>query len=240
MLAFVSELRECRIEALDGEMGKVQDLFFDDRHWAVRYVLIDTGKILPGKKVMLSPASFDNLDIEEKRLHVHYDKEKIRKSPDVSETVSMTNEHETQLADYYGWSKYWLDNMMWGIGGSPIAEKIEEMHPPNLNREVDLPTSAEYSLRSAREAKGVRVHANDGRLGEVMDAIFDTRNWAVQSLVVKITHQPELGLMLLSPNELSGAEWTEGDLYFDGTVDQFKERPIYQSEQQLHEDLPNL
>ena len=32
-----------RIRAIDGEFGKVQDVYFDDQAWIVRYLVIQTG-----------------------------------------------------------------------------------------------------------------------------------------------------------------------------------------------------
>lgn len=242
MLAFTSDLRACNIEAVDGEMGKVKDLYFDDRHWAVRYVQIDTWKTLPGRRVLLSPASFGPLDLAARLLHVHLNKETIKKSPDYPETFGFSLERENELADYYGWSKYWTGSMVWGTGAYPVMSPIEE----RITEEIQNPTvetdplSSVHNLRSEEKMLRYRVHAADGRLGEVVDAIFDTETWTIQSLVVKLRLQPETGLILISPQELSSAEWVEGDLYGNGTRAHFKERPIYQSEKELHEYLPNL
>ena len=43
------------IDALDGEIGSVHDLYFDDQTWSVRYLVVDTGKWLSGRKVLVSP-----------------------------------------------------------------------------------------------------------------------------------------------------------------------------------------
>jgi sporulation protein YlmC with PRC-barrel domain len=43
------------IEAEDGEIGHVKDLLVDDRVWAIRYLVVDTGKWWGGKTVLVSP-----------------------------------------------------------------------------------------------------------------------------------------------------------------------------------------
>jgi PRC-barrel domain len=45
------------IHAVDGEIGTVEDFYFEEDDWTVRYLLVDTGKWLSGKKVLLSPAA---------------------------------------------------------------------------------------------------------------------------------------------------------------------------------------
>ncbi len=39
-----------RIQATDGEIGHVDDFIVDDDAWTIRYMVIDTGDWLPGKK----------------------------------------------------------------------------------------------------------------------------------------------------------------------------------------------
>src|ERR1051325_2075889 len=43
------------IDAQDGKIGSVYDLYFDDQSWSIRYLVVDTGKWLPGRKVLVVP-----------------------------------------------------------------------------------------------------------------------------------------------------------------------------------------
>ena len=43
------------IDALDGPIGSVDDVYFDEQTWKTRYLVIDTGKWLPGRKVLVVP-----------------------------------------------------------------------------------------------------------------------------------------------------------------------------------------
>lgn len=53
----MKQIRGDDIFARDGAIGAVDDLYFDDEHWAVRYLVVDTGTWLRGHKVLISPAS---------------------------------------------------------------------------------------------------------------------------------------------------------------------------------------
>ena len=57
MLYTISDLKDYTISATDGEIGHVEDFYFDDQHWAVRYLIVDTGGWLLGRKVLISPIS---------------------------------------------------------------------------------------------------------------------------------------------------------------------------------------
>ena len=44
MLIHSKKLYDDRLAALDGEIGRVKDLYFDDKNWVVRYVVADTDR----------------------------------------------------------------------------------------------------------------------------------------------------------------------------------------------------
>ena len=42
MLRNASELKHFTIRATDGEIGTVEDIYFDDETWAIRYLTVET------------------------------------------------------------------------------------------------------------------------------------------------------------------------------------------------------
>jgi len=55
MLRGISDLRRFTIAATDGTLGRVGDVYFDDRSWSVRHLVVDAGEWLPGRRVLVSP-----------------------------------------------------------------------------------------------------------------------------------------------------------------------------------------
>lgn len=43
------------ILATVGEIGKVKEFYFDDRTWTIRYLIVETGSWLFGRKILLAP-----------------------------------------------------------------------------------------------------------------------------------------------------------------------------------------
>jgi sporulation protein YlmC with PRC-barrel domain len=80
MLRSVSDLRRFTIAATDGNLGRVGDLYFDDRSWAVRYLVVNAGNWLPGRRVLVSPISVRRSDPT--TLHVALSKQQVMTSPD--------------------------------------------------------------------------------------------------------------------------------------------------------------
>ncbi|WLV25484.1 hypothetical protein QR721_04545 [Aciduricibacillus chroicocephali] len=228
MLALVSELLKCNIEGRDGEIGKVKDIYIDNQQWTIRYVLADTWKTLPGRRVVLSPSSFESLDLKSMLLNINLDKGIVRESPNFTEKSVLTFETEEKLANYYGWPKYWEDVI--------VSETDGQLQTPLQSNQF----GKMHSLHPESEMTHFRVHAADGRLGKIVDMIFDVDKWTVQSFVIKLKYQSETGLVLLSAYEIASIEWVEGDMYVGETLEGLKGRPIYRNEKELHEYLPNL
>ena len=62
MLRVINDLTRFTIAATDGNLGSVRDLCFDDRSWAVRYLVVDAGPWLPGRRFFVSPISVRRSD----------------------------------------------------------------------------------------------------------------------------------------------------------------------------------
>ena len=57
MFTNAAQLKGFVIRATDGELGTVDQLYFDDETWAIRYLTVDTGGWLGGRHVLISPMS---------------------------------------------------------------------------------------------------------------------------------------------------------------------------------------
>ena len=55
MLQVISPLKGFSIEASDGRIGTVVDFLFDDASWKVRWLVIDCGTWLGGRKMLIHP-----------------------------------------------------------------------------------------------------------------------------------------------------------------------------------------
>jgi sporulation protein YlmC with PRC-barrel domain len=68
MLRGISDVKRFAIAATDGNLGSVSDLYFDDRTWAVRYLVVDAGPWLPGRRLFVPPISVRSSDAATLRL----------------------------------------------------------------------------------------------------------------------------------------------------------------------------
>src|SRR5207302_1701087 len=81
MLHSTSNLFGRTLLAEDGEIGKVDEMYFDTNTWTVRYLVVRTGNWLNGRRVLLSPSVVRRIDPEGNQVVVGLSREQVRQSP---------------------------------------------------------------------------------------------------------------------------------------------------------------
>ncbi|MBP1970151.1 sporulation protein YlmC with PRC-barrel domain [Virgibacillus natechei] len=238
MLYFTTELKTYHIYASDGEMGKIRDLYFDDTQWAIRYAVVDTRKWLPGRRVLLSPTAFINLNESNENLEVKYDKEAIRNSPAIPEENPISKDVEDSLIDYYGWSRYWIGNALWGPEYGPLStSKGEEPTKEQMKYDQQM-NGQDYDLRSENETINYKVHADNGKVGRVADMIYDDEQWKIQYIVVQSNESMvEEEYIVYTPGDIQSVDWFEEDIYVKGSLEEMKQSKLYKSKEEILSDL---
>ena len=97
MLRKMKDLKGFSIGARDGDIGEANDFIFDDKSWTVRYLVADTKRWLPGRKVLISPIVVDQADWEGKRLPVLLTQEQVKNSPDISMNEELSAQDEVRF-----------------------------------------------------------------------------------------------------------------------------------------------
>ena len=80
----------------------MRDLFFDDHSLKIRYICVDTGNWLPGRKVLIAPAWMRGIDWAERKVHVEADKQTIKKAPAYEAGMTIDQALERCIFQRYG------------------------------------------------------------------------------------------------------------------------------------------
>lgn len=102
------EISGYHIHARDGEIGHVEDFVVDDGNWSIRYVVVDTKNILPGKQVLVAPAWIEKVKWDGAEVHVDLMRKRVQNSPEFVPDAPVNREFEERLYDFYGRPKYWI------------------------------------------------------------------------------------------------------------------------------------
>jgi hypothetical protein len=223
MLRRFGDLRDYTIGATDGDIGGIADLYFDDVSWTVRYVVADTGTWLPGRKVLLSPASLRGFDAVGLRVRADLTRQQVKDSPSIDTDKPVSRQYETSLLTHYGHTPYWAGPYRWGPYAYPYPLLHAGVLPPVTespygNRVAEEVAAREREsrdehLRSARAVSGYAIRASDGDLGHVEDFLIDEHDWAIRYLIV----DPQSWWP--GPQVLIGTDWVRGVSWDDSVVE---------------------
>ena len=235
MLRNVKELLGFAIHATDGNIGEVDDLYFDDEHWAIRYLVVDTGHWLSGRKVLISPHAIGHLDWIAQQLAVSLTKARIELSPDIDTRKPVSRQHEAAYFGYYGYPYYWGGAGLWGMGAYPGGLTIENRFEEEMKtRQTEATkTPDDCHLRSCKVVTGNHVHAKDGDIGHVQDMLVDDHSWAIRYLVVDTSNWWGGHHVLVAPQWIEAVKWPDAKVSLDLTRQAVKDAPPYDSDAQL-------
>jgi len=174
MLFAVSGLIGCSAETSDGRIGAVKDFLFDAEDWKIRWMEVEPGEGLMGRKVLIHPSTIEPLDVSAPRgglpmlsfqhtptVSLRLTKGKIEAAPAAPEDAPVTREIESRLCAYYGFDPDWV-----GADGAAADN------------------GGDRRLLSAVSLRGCHVHATDGDFGHVENLLADDVKWEIRYLVI--------------------------------------------------------
>ena len=69
------------IQAIDGEIGYIQDMICDDESWAIRCLVVETQNGLPGREILVAPQWTEEVNWCEGEFHLGLPRDMVKKSP---------------------------------------------------------------------------------------------------------------------------------------------------------------
>ena len=223
----MTDLKGDRIVARDGALGSVKDVYFDDERWAVRYLVVDTGTWLPGRRVLISPVSLSEERGAPDELHVALTREQVKHAPDTADDPPVSRLFELAHARHYGHPRYWVGPYLWGVAPVPLAAAPAE-EPQHVSDEIAVQARkrAEGShLRSGAEVVGYHIVATDGEIGHVEDFVVDDETWAICDMVVETRNWLPGARVLIPPDTIAHIDWREKEVRVRLTRAELKQAP---------------
>jgi uncharacterized protein YrrD len=230
MLNNAKTINGYKMDSLDGEIGKVKEFYFDDRHWAIRYLVADTGNWLTGRHVLISPHALSAMDKEKKLITINLTKKQIEDSPSLSRDKPVSKQFEENYYGYYGWPMYWGGPYMWGAYPY-IMHDNKQLKKTNPGGKKWDP-----NLRSTHDVNGYHIQAEDGEIGHVEDFIIEDETWAIRYLVVDTKNWWPGKKVLVSPKWIERVSWNESKVFINLSREDIKQSPEYTDESLLTRD----
>jgi hypothetical protein len=184
MLRRISEIEGYAIRAQDENVGKVVDFLFDDETWALRWVVVDTGGWLSGRRVLLPISVLGTNDTLRHLYSVRLTMLQVKNSPDVDTDRPVSREIEESIFEHYG--------------------RPHDRRAAHHRRGDD-----DALLRSVASVVGYHIRAVDGEIGHVADFLVDDADWHIRSLLVDTRNWWPGNSVLIAPQAVREIDWPQ-------------------------------
>jgi len=224
MLWDASVIKGYAIEAQDGRLGAVSDFLFEDAHWMIRWLVVDTGHWLPGRKVLLPPSALGHPDVHARRFPVKLTMQRVKDSPEIDTERPVSRQMEDHIYDFYGWERYWM-----GAMASPFVAPLYVPGSGALEHVSAKPQSThdDPHLRSIAAVTGYHIHAADGEMGHVEDFLVEDASWRIRYLVVDTKNWWPGQQVLISPRTVRNIDWADRSIHLNISRQRIKHGRAY-------------
>jgi hypothetical protein len=229
MLWNASAINKYAIEASDGPIGTVSDFLFDDAKWHVRWLVVDTGRWLSGRKVIIPVSALGHPDPAQRTYSVKLTQQQIEDSPSIGPDEPVSRETESSHFEHYGLSPYWSAGYLggyhaqWGSTPFPVSGTEEQ------SREIADAEHDRYnqSLRSFALLTGYHAESRDGDIGHLEDFLVEDSDWSIHFLVIDTRNWWVGKRVLISPKSVLDIDWQERMVTLDVDRQKVKDSPAY-------------
>jgi hypothetical protein len=104
------EVRGYRIVSVDGQVGHLDNFLMEVENWAIRYLVVNTGKWLSKHEVLLTPKLVDRVIWAEAQVNVNASKDLVDGAPEYAESTEIDRPYEKALFEHYTTHPYWEDD----------------------------------------------------------------------------------------------------------------------------------
>lgn len=233
MLTNATNLKGLTIHATDGEIGTVEQAYFDDETWAIRYLTVNTAGWLGGREVLISPMSILRADWQARRLDVALSMKQVENSPDINTHKPVSRQHEAAYLGYYGYPFYWGGPSLWGPSLYPTGLPVPTPVLADGAAARIAAESTDSHLRSTEAVTGYHMEASDGEIGHVNGFVVDDEAWAIRYIEVATRNWWPGKKVLVSPEWIERVSWRDSTVYaalsreaIQGAPEYIESRPI--------------
>lgn len=167
----LQQILGCRLRGLEGAVGRVREVLFDDRTWSIRHIVVAMGGAPWAPVLLLPPSLVDRVNLAEQCLEAPLLHREIMALPSGSTARPVSAQYEMAGAQ-----------PAWKTHRTPFS------HGARLDPH----------LRGSQASIGYAIRAGEDFLGRLVDYWIDTEEWRIHALEA-VDPEGESGAPLLIP-----------------------------------------
>ncbi|NND70332.1 MAG: hypothetical protein HKN43_02015 [Rhodothermales bacterium] len=171
-----TDLLHYHCHAVDGELGKVEDILYDPHTRKVRYLLLRTGSWHFGHDILVDPASIVALDGLTNLIEVNCPRSHYRNSPEIDRALPFSRHYEEQYQAHFAQASR--------------RANLDTQEPDQLLTETPASVSEfthDYpQLTRCEHILGLKLSDNEVCFAQVADLILEEPAWQISNLEVEL------------------------------------------------------
>lgn len=232
MLRSLKNLEDYHVAATDGDIGSVSDFYFDDHHWTIRYLVVETGGFWDGPaRVLISPVAFGEAQWDTHKFHLRLTREKVKNSPMLPMDAPLSRQYEQTYFQYYNWPTYWGYGGIWGDWGTPgiLGSKTRTSFEADLIEE-------DPHLKRLQDVVGCTIQGSDEEIGHVQDFIVDDTTWAIRYVVINTRKWWSGKSVILAPHWIGKISGKDDKVFVNLPREVIKNSPGWSPDQPVNRE----
>ncbi|MFN2203846.1 MAG: PRC-barrel domain-containing protein [Caldilineaceae bacterium] len=236
----------------DQEIGSIVDFLFDDQSWQTRYLVVETGPWLFGRKVLVSTVAIDQPLSPGGMVSVRLTKKLVENSPEIDTDEPVSMQQQKALHDYYQWPYYWAAApAAMGYGATGVAVTAPEATVIPAPMATDAPDAVKEkvaygekadelgdpNLRSMKEVIGYHIRATNDEIGHVEDFFVDSADLMIRFMLVDTRNWLPGRHVLVSPAWIDRVSWHDSMVYVNVSREQIEASPEYSPVKPVTRDM---
>ena len=163
---------EMPLLSADGEKYVIRNLLFDDRSWCVRYLVVETGRWLSSRWIVIPAGEVAMPDWKDKVVRSHLDAAAIEACAGAETVRTVSAQQRSARSRHYGWSE-----------NEPFREPPSADYPV---REYYVPLEGDDPhLRSTLDIFSFEIWGARGYIGLLERFFLRDSAWQIPYLLVK-------------------------------------------------------
>jgi hypothetical protein len=203
MLTSMKSIFNYSIEAKDGLIGRIKDIYFDDETWFVKFFVVETQSFFRSNKVLITAAQAKRVNHLQKTVTVDLTISNIQQAPYAFSQKPVSVQAKEKIKAYYKKSR------------------TQNLQPDNLHSATLSPIRLNQPhLRSMREVTGYQVRSFSGPAGHLFDFLAYEEGWNIRYLIVGEGGLFNNSRVLIPPQMAQRILWEGKRIEIEATSDQ--------------------
>jgi hypothetical protein len=237
MLRRIKDFEKYMLRAIDGNIGRAKEFLFDDSTWEVRYVVVDTGSWLSGRKVLISPNSLNAIRGNDHVILADLTRNQIEWSPRLESDEPVSHQFEREYNSYYSWPSFGGGifsgrSTAYPAGARARHSLSQGQYVANfgsVGKTLHEEKLCDSHLLSTDDFKGAYIHALNGEIGHIEDLMLEEENWTIRYIQVENENWLPGRHVLISPQWIERLCWPEARIFVNLTTEAILGSPEYSS-----------